>query len=1130
MAPVKECYVCEAAVRQGNEAVVEHYDNFRRFYERHLLKGKRDEIEKHKFQYQAIDSESCTRLLEIMPGYSQDPIVCTLRAVDIDKPPEYTALSYVWGTSHRTRTIKVDGEDFLVTDNLWYALWHIRLPNRSSMMWVDAICIDQENIDERNQSVGNMKSIYENAHEILAWLGPDDQGGCDAMGGIFCIYDHYTRLIDKYGTPDAAFKHMVDTNNWYGDLAPDEETRIGNWSGITRLLSLRTWFHRVWILQEGTVPVKTTFRLCDYQVSAKAVYEVISMVDRCPFESFPRNIIKESGFEKTFALANLAKKRRVLQKRSMKAAKQNDFPLLDILATMRHHKASDPHDKVYAAIGFATDIPEDAPIPIDYRKSFSEMLRDVALTCLHQESHQLRFLGFAGLLGTWHMPASWIPDWLFSGDLSPLPKEVTTGPDTGKSLFDACGSNHRVWKEKEYRGLAPFVNEHTLTVHGILVDTIRSKSLVAGEDQNLGTLETTWMLPNMIELYEPTGEIMEAAYLSTLVSDLKMKDGEVIGRGGRMYWRNRENRPADHVYTQQAIYQACRYRSFITTLKHRYIGLAPYWCLQGDAIFMLKGGEVLYLARPTVNGTYHYVGEVYLHGMMDGAVLDRFERGDGAMQTIEFVPVRNEVVDSTKAIPTAPVNKKVAKLAPNINSVQYTNVYEELYPFHHIDVGPRIDEYLQEVIVYLMNEVYMETGSERAAYRAVWLANWQDRAEEALLNQVHFDVQATTSKNGLAGREFAIRSYIRAAMALEKERMETQKFGQFRNVLDDGQVLLLGHESERYNDYKKPEPKEKRVERQLSHDERLARQLQEEEYLRFKHQQPASNKPHADRISTHRADPEWPLRRPKRGPPVRLMHQETRGPRHLRYTFQKPDEHFSEFAADLAAIQERGEIPPLLFGKWATDPECRPSIQIVTYGHPGRIWWEDDYGNEVDGPDLSDFIQPEHADRLEDEEFTAQMAGMSYARGMMEDLRENYTDDNGNVVKGVINITKIPSYTGTELKEKEILQASHSSYLLSTKDWKKAVSDGRVDGSEEPSVSRGSNFHKDESSWSELVANGDWEGEEEAHVPGEFVLSLQWDPPEDLESDDVDSGLESGKTPEVAHTGQLNFVILPKVR
>lgn len=143
-----------------------------------------------------------------------------------------------------------------------------------------------------------------------------------------------------------------------------------------------------------------------------------------PANTFPRNVVKDpTHVQRMLALTTLEARRRQWARAAPRYAKYSrrgkstaegklhGLPLLDVLEILRHHSASDPHDKVYAALGFALEN-STVPVVIEYRKSFAEMLREVAISCLHQPEYKLRFLGHAGLLGTSHMPASWIPDWL----------------------------------------------------------------------------------------------------------------------------------------------------------------------------------------------------------------------------------------------------------------------------------------------------------------------------------------------------------------------------------------------------------------------------------------------------------------------------------------------------------------------------------------------------------------------------------------------------------------------------------------------------------------------------------------------------------------------------------------------
>ena len=99
-------------------------------------------------------------------------IRCELFSTPFKNMPQYGALSYTWGPPEPSGSILLDGRPFMVRENLWSALCHLRLPKRDRFLWIDAICIDQGNILERNHQVKRIGSIYEGASKVLIWLGP----------------------------------------------------------------------------------------------------------------------------------------------------------------------------------------------------------------------------------------------------------------------------------------------------------------------------------------------------------------------------------------------------------------------------------------------------------------------------------------------------------------------------------------------------------------------------------------------------------------------------------------------------------------------------------------------------------------------------------------------------------------------------------------------------------------------------------------------------------------------------------------------------------------------------------------------------------------------------------------------
>ncbi|KAH6646844.1 heterokaryon incompatibility protein-domain-containing protein [Truncatella angustata] len=117
----------------------------------------------------------------------------------IDQCPLYCALSYVWGTDEPSNGIEINGKLFLVRDNLWAALYELAnsdtaaaggkgsrktdtsLRVNGSYFWIDAPCIDQEDVHERGHQVNMMHDIFSAGETVIAWLGNKAQNSNLAM-------------------------------------------------------------------------------------------------------------------------------------------------------------------------------------------------------------------------------------------------------------------------------------------------------------------------------------------------------------------------------------------------------------------------------------------------------------------------------------------------------------------------------------------------------------------------------------------------------------------------------------------------------------------------------------------------------------------------------------------------------------------------------------------------------------------------------------------------------------------------------------------------------------------------------------------------------------------------------------
>ncbi|KAI6089526.1 heterokaryon incompatibility protein-domain-containing protein [Hypoxylon rubiginosum] len=215
--------------------------------------------------YQPLDtSRGEIRLIKIIPALNNDETIqCTLETALLSTSGlTHAALSYVWGDPEITRDIHVNGKPFPITENLYDALWHFRSNsallsdgrNSELPLWVDAICINQGDTNERNQQVPFMSSIYSSATRVISWVGtPGVDGGDIAIrmtrNIVKKVFDDVTGEINEKSLRNILISHpllfrkdkeKVVLNDYEGNVA---------WKTINRLYQ-RPYWRRIWIFQE----------------------------------------------------------------------------------------------------------------------------------------------------------------------------------------------------------------------------------------------------------------------------------------------------------------------------------------------------------------------------------------------------------------------------------------------------------------------------------------------------------------------------------------------------------------------------------------------------------------------------------------------------------------------------------------------------------------------------------------------------------------------------------------------------------------------------------------------------------------------------------------------------------------
>jgi hypothetical protein len=139
----------------------------------------------------------------------------------------------------------VHGKEFQITTNLESALQHIRLPDHAQLLWVDAICINQNGVAERRSQVMHMASIYKSATEVICWLGEADE---DSVY-MFRLYQIMTRLLVHGELPDWEFELLHELMDHPRKDRKIEATSIE-----------RSWFSRLWTVQEMLLATSVVFR------------------------------------------------------------------------------------------------------------------------------------------------------------------------------------------------------------------------------------------------------------------------------------------------------------------------------------------------------------------------------------------------------------------------------------------------------------------------------------------------------------------------------------------------------------------------------------------------------------------------------------------------------------------------------------------------------------------------------------------------------------------------------------------------------------------------------------------------------------------------------------------------------
>ncbi|TGO53831.1 hypothetical protein BCON_0117g00240 [Botryotinia convoluta] len=355
------------------------------------------------------------RVLRILPGKTglfDETLACTFEYVSLADKPTFAALSYTWGdvfydegsstgdtipdecsAGLPSARIAIDGLPTKVGKNLLDALKYFRSEaavkttqrpssqtprfTLETRLWADALCINQEDLIERNQQVSIMHQIYKHASRILVWPGIPHYEGQRVLAAIIDSFgnDHWNTtqsLLRSHNT-----KLITILQNSQFDKC---------WEALENIHRSPYW-NRLWIVQEVLSNSETWVYVGEELIPLLpllAISLALQYLDNSEIETLPpytTYIIESVRIPANLPLLD--------GKLHFSDPTAKPMELLDILQTFRKFECRDPRDKAYGLAGLSNSYHQK--LTIDYSKSVSEIYKDVARLII-ETTHRLEVI------------------------------------------------------------------------------------------------------------------------------------------------------------------------------------------------------------------------------------------------------------------------------------------------------------------------------------------------------------------------------------------------------------------------------------------------------------------------------------------------------------------------------------------------------------------------------------------------------------------------------------------------------------------------------------------------------------------------------------------------------------------
>jgi hypothetical protein len=287
------------------------------------------------FEYRSLRSGTSFRLIRLLAGRREDDITCQIFHSVISDAPPFEALSYTWGDSSQLHQISSTEGIIHVTANCGAALRDLRYSFRDRILWIDALCINQRNIEEKNIQVPLMNRIYAAARRVVIYIGPDNRQDVSRFLAYF-----------RRSEPSAGVTDRVAQ------------------AAVSSFLS-KTWFSRVWILQEVAVAKEALLlwgtTTLDWKYFSTTHLHTLSLLPVDHAGKTPPGLLFAEGDAKPLK------------------------DLVSLIHTARGCRATEPRDKVYALLGLLDHVQHT--LKPDYDKPIEILQSELVMNIINSYNH-----------------------------------------------------------------------------------------------------------------------------------------------------------------------------------------------------------------------------------------------------------------------------------------------------------------------------------------------------------------------------------------------------------------------------------------------------------------------------------------------------------------------------------------------------------------------------------------------------------------------------------------------------------------------------------------------------------------------------------------------------------------------